>query len=169
MKEMLRLLVPLIGVSLVVTAGGAPGQQPVRESGSGVPARSAARVGIERRTGDLISAAARESHRPTDLEDPLGVTGGGRSKLLAGAMSAFVPGLGSFYAGNARHGAVHLLIHTVTGVYVLVGSMSCLTAWGGETECEGGAVNVAALGWLVNWGWSIVSAVTDAGAQTARR
>ena len=93
----------------------------------------------------------------------------GRSRLVAGTASAFVPGLGSFYAGHARHGAIHLLVHVVAGTYVLAGSVSCISAWGGETDCSDAALDVAAIGWLVNWGWSIVSAINDASAFNARR
>jgi hypothetical protein len=58
----------------------------------------------------------------------------------------------------------------VAGAYVLGGSVSCITAWGGETDCPGEtALDVAAIGWFVNWGWSIVSAVHDASAFADRR
>jgi hypothetical protein len=96
--------------------------------------------------------------------------GSGRSRIIAGAASVFIPGVGSFYAAHPRHGVTHLVIHLGAGTFVLGGSVSCMMSWGGETECpDESLLNIAAVAWLVNWGWSIVSAVNDATAFNARR
>lgn len=166
-----RPFLPLITLCALALARRADGQRDPVTRDPIVPALSIARVGIApRRTDDTQRLWAGESDATMRVGEPLLLDGGGRSRVLAGAASAFIPGLGSFYAGNARHGAVHLVIHLVAGTYVLAGSVSCIASWGGETDCpDETALNIAAVGWLVNWGWSIVSAVNDVSAFNVRR
>lgn len=81
-----------------------------------------------------------------------------KSPVAAGLLSALMPGVGSFYAGNSRHGFVHLGIALGAGA---VSFMQC--GLGNDAPC-GGISNVATLVQLVNWPWSIVNAVRDARA-----
>lgn len=81
-----------------------------------------------------------------------------RSPVAAGFLSLLIPGVGSFYAGNATHGFVHL------GIAVGAGFISMAQCGQGKDAPCGGASNVATLVQLVNWPWSIVNAVRDARA-----
>lgn len=127
------------------------------------------RAGIDSRPLSRLQPVSSIAADSTEHASMPTLLASGRSRLVAGTASAFVPGLGSFYAGHARHGAIHLLVHVVAGTYVLAGSVSCVSAWGGESDCSDATVDVAAIGWLVNWGWAIVSAINDASAFNARR
>ena len=146
----------------------AEGQDGHRGGPDGAPSRSAMRVGIEQFPAELGLRLPAGS--------PPGLTGAdvpqsadpSRSKVIAGAASGLIPGLGSFYASHVRHGLTHLTIHLVAGTLALAGSVSCITAWGGETDCNEGATQLVAATWLLNWGWSIVTAINDAGAFNAR-
>lgn len=86
------------------------------------------------------------------------VEGEAKSPVAAGLLSSFVPGVGSFYAGNSKHGFVHFTIHMGSA---LIATAVC--GQGKDAPC-GGASDVAMLIALVNWPWSIVSAVRDARA-----
>ncbi len=81
-----------------------------------------------------------------------------RSPVAAGLLSFLIPGAGSFYAGNSKRGFVHLSIALGAA---FVGMASC--GQGKDAPC-GGASDVAMLVSLVNWPWSVVSAVRDARA-----
>lgn len=87
--------------------------------------------------------------RMSDEKDP----------LLAGVLSFVVPGVGSFYAGNTRHGWTHLLIHAAS--YALLVSSATSTT-NGKSAAGTAGLGVAAL--LVNNVWSIFTAVSDAKA-----
>lgn len=81
-----------------------------------------------------------------------------RQPVGAGLLSYVYPGVGSFYAGHTRHGVTHLA--------VAMGAMLALMGSGIEDETSPRAsAGTALVGiYLVNWGWSIVSAVNDARA-----
>lgn len=81
-----------------------------------------------------------------------------KSPVAAGLLSFFVPGVGSFYAGNDKHGFVHLSIHV--GFAIM---STTLCGQGKDAPC-GGASDAAVLVALVNWPWAIVNAVRDARA-----
>ncbi len=83
---------------------------------------------------------------------------GTKSPVAAGVLSLFMPGVGSFYAGNARHGFVHFGIALGS---MFIAMASC--GQGHDSPC-GGASDAAVLVNLVNWPWSIVTAVRDARA-----
>lgn len=76
----------------------------------------------------------------------------------AGLLSYVYPGVGSFYAGHTRHGVTHLA--------VAMGAMLALMGSAIDEEASPRAsAGTALVGiYLVNWGWSIVSAVNDARA-----
>jgi len=164
-----RGIATLVSFILMVTCTSVAQSQDVRRRGSDeAPSRSAIRAGIGRRPAQLdLTLPADAPSALTRTDAPLSAEPG-RSKLIAGGASGVLPGLGSFYAGHARHGVTHLAIHVLAGTLALSGSVSCLTAWGGESDCNEGMIQVAAVGWLVNWGWSIVTAINDAGAFNAR-
>jgi hypothetical protein len=83
-----------------------------------------------------------------------------RSPVLAGALSAILPGtgLGSFYAGSPSHGLRHLLI--TLGLAVGIG-VSCDLK---ENGCDGGEAfgTVGGVLILANAVWSVFAAVGDA-------
>lgn len=95
---------------------------------------------------------------------------GHKSPLLAGVLSYLLPGTGSFYAGNSRHGVRHLAI--AAGAMTLAVSTGCGSDQGwGDFGCPNRGrgtlflVGLAAYG--VNAIWSIVTAVEDADAHNA--
>ena len=157
-------------VSLVLTISSvAESQAGQRAAQPLAPSRAAARVGvgrvslqsdISRRTNVTSRGSALEASSATDPS---------RSKVIAGLASGIIPGVGSFYAANVRHGFIHLTVHVVAGTLALAGSVSCIATWGGETDCNDGGTQLAAAVWLVNWGWSIITAVNDAGAFNTRK
>ncbi|MHB1096351.1 MAG: hypothetical protein ACYC3F_09255 [Gemmatimonadaceae bacterium] len=83
---------------------------------------------------------------------------GAKSPLAAGVLSLFMPGVGSFYAGNSKHGFVHFGI-ALGSMFVVMASCG----QGNDAPC-GGVADAAVLVNLVNWPWSIVTAVRDARA-----
>ena len=94
-----------------------------------------------------------------------------RSPTLASVLSLSggfigIHGLGSYYAGNEPHGTRHLLLGFGTGAVVLAGLLTCDGGWG-SGECvgvSGAVVTLGVLAYLVNWGWSVVTAGQDAKA-----
>jgi hypothetical protein len=87
---------------------------------------------------------------------------GTKSAVAAGLLSLGLPGVGSFYAGNRRHGWRHLAIH---GVSIAVVAASCLP---GLDNCNG-AGGIATWAFLGNLVWAPITAVRDAHAANARR
>lgn len=83
---------------------------------------------------------------------------GAKSPLAAGLLSLFMPGVGSFYAGNSKHGFAHFGVALGSA---FVAMASC--GQGNDAPC-GGVADAAVLVNLVNWPWSIVNAVRDARA-----
>lgn len=90
-----------------------------------------------------------------------------KSPATAGALSYFLPGVGSAYAGNGHHGAVHGGIAIGFAVVGLVSEAGRCP----NDYCEGpitGVGGVAFLGYLTNMIWSTVTAVRDAREHNAR-
>lgn len=79
----------------------------------------------------------------------------GRIPAVAGILSYAFPGTGSFYAGHLRHGVTHVII-----AYSIL-SLSLSDGSPFSSESSG---YVLLPGYVLNWGWSIVSAVRDARA-----
>lgn len=94
---------------------------------------------------------------------------GTKSPVLAGVASYFLPGVGSWYAGNDHHARVHGGIAFGLGVVGMgVGMVGdCF-----ELSCKKPAANVVAslvvIGYLTNSIWSTVTAVRDAQAHNER-
>lgn len=86
------------------------------------------------------------------------VEGEAKSPVAAGLLSLFMPGVGSFYAGNSRHGFAHF------GVALGAAFVAMASCGQGQDSPCGGASDAAVLVSLVNWSWSIVTAVRDARA-----
>jgi hypothetical protein len=96
-----------------------------------------------------------------------------KSAALAGIMSWFIPGLGSFYAGNSGHGIRHIVIHIVAlGAFIggVVSTADAATGTGINVDEERDT-------WLILGGagvmflnsiWSIITAVGDANAYNQR-
>ncbi|MFN8582571.1 MAG: hypothetical protein U0163_16550 [Gemmatimonadaceae bacterium] len=79
-----------------------------------------------------------------------------REPAGAGVLSYLFPGMGSFYAGHTRHGVTHMAL-----TFILVGvsmSESPSGEWDDDTQ------RTLFTAYVVNWGWSIVTAVRDARA-----
>lgn len=99
--------------------------------------------------------------------------GGEKDPFVAGLLSWVVPGVGSFYAGNSRHGVTHLVTHVASYALILGGAASCTTNYSGAATCStssGALVGVGFVALLVNDVWSIFTAVGDARAtRTAGR
>jgi hypothetical protein len=90
-----------------------------------------------------------------------------KEPALAGVLSWIIPGVGSFYAGNSRHGTIHLGIGIVSFVMMIAGAASAVETYNfstGEYEGGGGAglMVVGYLAYVVNDIWSIFTAVFDA-------
>jgi len=85
---------------------------------------------------------------PADRKDP----------AVAGILSFFLPGIGSFYAGNTTHGVVHLGVDL--GAYAVM--------LGGAYNLNGGALAAGYLVLLGNDIWSIFTAVDDANDYNSR-
>jgi hypothetical protein len=100
-------------------------------------------------------AATRDPSRWLAVEQ-----GDSRSPVLAGALSAILPGtgLGSFYAGSPSHGLRHLFI--TLGLAVGIGVGCDLK----ENGCDGGEAfgTVGGVLILANAVWSVFAAVGDA-------
>lgn len=91
---------------------------------------------------------------------PLPDTLSSKSPVLAGFLSAYIPGSGSFYAGDSGHGIRHLVVVPLASMLLFVG--------GGVLGDAGVVPAYAGLGLLVfNWPWSVVTAVRDARAHNA--
>ena len=86
-----------------------------------------------------------------------------KEPILAGWASAILPGAGSFYAGNNRHGVIHAGVALASLVVMVAGTGACYTA-----DCGGGMATVGYLGYLVNDVWSIFTAVSDANTFNAK-
>lgn len=87
-----------------------------------------------------------------------------REPLGAGILSYFVPGMGSFYAGNTRHGVIHFGVVLASVGLILQAPVDESDANDGKIGWQSRALLSAN---LLNWGWSIVSAVNDARANNA--
>lgn len=91
--------------------------------------------------------------------------GTGKSPILAGVLSYPIPGVGSFYAGNYRHGSVHLLVH-VGSFLLLTTTPKCPVGPNNPDQiiCPQNAVTLPLLATVLvaNDIWSIFTAVSDA-------
>lgn len=126
------------------------------------PTMAAARVGVRSRSERSVFPAHITSYGTASTDT--------RSAVLAVGMSAVVPGAGSLYAGNARHGIIHMAVATAS-VLTIVGVAGSCSFWLNlrpECDSEERVMNVAAVGFAVNYVWSIVSAVRDAKAYNSR-
>jgi hypothetical protein len=87
-----------------------------------------------------------------------------REPALAGTLSFLIPfGTGSFYAGNAKHGLIHLSIGVGAAV-LLVTSLCVDDCYNGEETREG----VGFLLFVANWVAGTIVAVGDAKAFNRR-
>jgi hypothetical protein len=93
-----------------------------------------------------------------------------KEPFVAGVLSWLVPGLGSYYAGNNRHGTRHLVLFGTSFTIMLVGASQavadCDGGYYGDT-CGGDGLGLMAVGLLsmvTNTVWGIVTAVSDANA-----
>ena len=85
-----------------------------------------------------------------------------KEPALAGALSFLVPfGTGSFYAGNSKHGLVHL---TVGAVAAAVFSASFCVNYCPSGEGQGPWAGIALVAFSINWVAGTVVAVSDAKA-----
>jgi hypothetical protein len=127
------------------------------------PSMAAARVGVSRAL-ETASSPVASTARGLEWSDT-------RSSGLALGMSAVIPGTGSLYAGNTRHGIVHMAVATATVLTIAGAAGSCvLEAASYQSSCDTNdtVVNVAAAGFVANYVWSILSAVHDAKAYNRR-
>jgi hypothetical protein len=90
---------------------------------------------------------------------------GRKSPALAGFMSAILPGVGSWYAGNGHHAAVHGAIAlglggvgAVTDAGTGCNDFTCAK----RSDAKNTVVTIVFLGLVTNQVWSIVTAVRDA-------
>jgi hypothetical protein len=95
------------------------------------------------------------------------IDSGTKNPIVAGVASYLFPGLGSLYAGNDRHAAIHLAVAggSVAAIMGAMADVNCTTK-----HCSP-ATQVLAYGGLMTYGvnyvWSLVSAVRDANAHNA--
>jgi hypothetical protein len=112
-----------------------------------------------------IHSAVTLAQPADDLESPTAVQGVVRkSPLVAGVLSAFIPGAGQFYNGQAGKGAVMLLLGGgAVGVAVAGGrSEKCQL----ESSCA--ALWAGLAGATVIWIWSVVDAISSANSISGR-
>jgi hypothetical protein len=122
--------------------------------------------------GPLVAQAPLD-HRPV-FDDPTGpapIAASRKEPVVAFGLSLFIPfGTGSFYAGHPRHGVTHLIAGLFTSTVVISAGLSCgVSALGGsndETDCA--LAEIGFWGFVLNWGWGLVSAVNDANAANRR-
>jgi hypothetical protein len=91
-----------------------------------------------------------------------------KSPTLAGVASYVLPGVGSWYAGNGDHAAVHGAIALGIGV---AGAVASSGSGCRELSCTGRnsvPFGLLVLAYLTNEVWSTVTAVHDAQASNAR-
>jgi hypothetical protein len=90
-----------------------------------------------------------------------------RNERIAMLLSAYFPGVGSFYAGNKRHGWRHVIVASL-GAAMLLPAMDCqVNAEAEKRHCGSrDAVSAAGLGiFLGNWVWGIFAARSDVRAR----
>jgi len=91
---------------------------------------------------------------------------GRKEPVVAGLLSWIVPGVGSFYAGNNRHGAIHLGVGVGSLIAMVAGAAAAVETVDINTgEVSGGGLGLLVVGYLVyvvNDVWSIFTAVFDA-------
>jgi hypothetical protein len=112
----------------------------------------------------LVSPA--EASLRTGVSPTLPAESEAKSPVVAGVLSFLMPGVGSFYAGNSTHGFVHF------GVVMGSALVTMATCGQGKDAPCGGASTLATVVILVNWPWSVVTAIRDArasGAGASRR
>jgi hypothetical protein len=94
-----------------------------------------------------------------------------KEPVLAGVLSWIIPGVGSFYAGNSKHGAIHLGIHVVSFIVMIAGAAAAVETIDYTTgEVSEGGIGLYLVGLLalfVNDIWSIFTAVGDANKANA--
>ena len=96
--------------------------------------------------------------------------GSEKDPFVAGLLSWVIPGVGSFYAGNSRHGVTHLVAHLASYGLILGGAASCTTNYSGAATCSSSSAATVGIGFValvVNDVWSIFTAVSDARATRA--
>lgn len=93
------------------------------------------------------------------LGQPRGASGE-KDPFVAGVLSAIVPGVGSFYAGNSGHGLRHVIIHIGSYAVLSSAALSCT----GDCKSNAAVAGVSALALIGNGIWSIFTAVGDARA-----
>jgi hypothetical protein len=87
-----------------------------------------------------------------------------KNPTLAGLLSFVVPGLGSFYAGNPKAGAFHLVVHALSYALIVGAAIDCE-----NHPCEmSAATGAGVLVMLANDVVSIFKAAGDAHAYNAR-
>jgi len=113
-------------------------------------------------TSEATSQDLRDlGHWKTPIDSGFQEQPGQKNPFLAGLLSAYVPGLGSFYAGNAGHGKRHLAITGGSFALMFVG-----LAEGGESGAVPFYLGLAT--YFVNCAWSVVTAAADANADNQR-
>ena len=88
-----------------------------------------------------------------------------KEPIIAGVLSWLLPGLGSFYADNSKHGVRHLIIEGVGLVVFIAGAAM-------ENDKAGSGDGLIIAGYtvfIVNGVWSIITAVQDANAFNNRK
>jgi hypothetical protein len=106
-----------------------------------------------------------------DLALPQAPSSTERDERIAMVLSAYFPGIGSFYAGNGRHGWRHVIVASLSAA-MLLPAMDCqVNAEAEKRNCGArDAVSGAGLGiFFANWVWSILAARSDVRARGAKR
>ena len=86
---------------------------------------------------------------------------GEKSPFLAGALSFFVPGLGSFYAGNSGHGVPHLAVAAASfGGMIAQSDCGITLMFSNDNDCTLYLISGGVF--IVNWIWSIATGASDA-------
>lgn len=105
---------------------------------------------------------------PAPPQESVQAGGSTRSPAVAGILSLFLPGAGSFYAGHPGHGVRHLLIGAASSGIALIGLIVVVVNQDGGNPGKGGALFVAgSIAYVANDVWSVVTAVNDASRHNA--
>ena len=118
---------------------------------------SESRVGMSAASAPIVADVTAVPQQAVDHKEP----------VVAGVLSWLIPGLGSFYAGNSKHGVIHLGVHLGAFVLYVVGLASAvdtIDSYGNVSSGSFALAGISLIAILVNDVWSIFTAVGDANA-----
>jgi hypothetical protein len=125
------------------------------EAPQGAPLVSAARVGFSGQTAPAFVLP--------EVAGPLAPQAGANDKdaFAAVALSFLIPGVGSFYAGNNKHGWRHLAIHVASYAVMVATLTSCVNDYYSDCSEYSGGFYAGSIVLVGNWVWGMFTANSD--------